>query len=173
MTNVQTRMFANEFPARPKFFTDSIAKRTAELLLPEVRRWLGNEAGTDNEIVADLVDAINYGLDDGYEIAKRLERRGYSPDTDLCDVLDSVGHHQHKAHKEEVMEWVRAHDLKLDLPVGASVSVEVEGKQRTGEIRDHYTETAEYSVFIAELGHVRKGIGTHGVILGFEKVKAA
>ncbi len=88
---VQTRMFANEFPSRPKYFTSSIAKRVAELLLPEVRRWLGDEAGDDDEIVTDLVDAINYGLDDGYEIAKRLECRGYRPDADLCDILDSVG----------------------------------------------------------------------------------
>ncbi len=32
---------------------------------------------------------------------------------------------------------------------------------------------AQYVVFIAELGHVREGIRTHGVILGFEAVKAA
>lgn len=32
---------------------------------------------------------------------------------------------------------------------------------------------AQYVVFIAELDHVREGIGTHGVILWFEAVKAA
>jgi hypothetical protein len=168
----QTRLFASEWPKRPDRFSDSVAKRAAESLCKEVRQWLGDDAGSNEEIVADLVHAMRYVCDDGYEISRRLEGRGYSPDSELVDILDSAGHHKYLAHKEDVKEWVLANDLKLDLPLGTRVSVEMGGKTHIGEIRDRYEDTVQYSVFIAELGHVREGAGTHGVILGFEKVKA-
>lgn len=167
---VQTRLFAKEYPKRPGRHEEAITKRAVEMLLPEVRNWLGDEA--DERILTDLIDAAKYGNDEGYELARSLERRGYSPDAELVEILDSMTLCRYEAHKKAVAAWVRAHDLRLDLAIGSPVSLVVSGKNQVGEIRDLRPETAEYVVFIESLGHVRSGVGPQGVIVGFEGVAA-
>lgn len=163
----QTRLFAKEYPQRPGRSDDAISKRAAELLLPAVQEWLGEEA--DDRTLPELIKATRI-YDEGYEIARALEMRGYSPDAELVEILDDMSYCRYQAHEEAVKDWVKAHDLSLDLSVGTAVSIVVNGKFHTGEIRDRKEATAQYTVMVPALGHVRDGLGTHGLIVGFEQV---
>jgi hypothetical protein len=163
----QTRLFADEYPQRPGRYEDEISKRAAELLLPAVQRWLGSEA--DERTLPELIKATRI-YDEGYEIARALELRGYSPDAELVEILDGMFLFRLQAHEEAVKNWVKAHDLRLDLAPGAAVSIVVNGKPHIGEIRSRNEATAEYTVMVPTLGHVRDGTGTNGLIVGFEKV---
>lgn len=166
----QTRLFEREFPKRPGRYDEAVTKKVAQALLDDVAEW-ADSADDKDRILADLTKILGDSFDDdGYAISKDMERRGYSPDADLVEILDRASVERYSAHKEVMADWVRANDLTLSIPVGAAVSVKMGGKDHVGQIRDRDPATAQYAVFIPALGHVRSGVGTHGVIVGFEEV---
>lgn len=151
---------------RPEFHSASVIKRTAERLLPKFQEWLDGETSGSN--LADLTRALESGDLDGYDIAESLKRKGYSPNAELVEILDDALYQKGESHREEVEEWVRANDLKLDLAIGAKVEIVHRGQKHVGEIGGLHEKTAEYVVTIRALGHAPRC----GLILGFEKVKA-
>lgn len=163
---VQTRLFAGEYPKRPAFNSASVTKRTAERLLPKFQEWLDGDTSGSN--LADLTRALESGDLDGYDLAEKLKRKGYSPDAELVEILNEAMYQKSEAHREEVEDWVRAHDLKLDLAVGTKVEISHKGQKHFGEIGGLYEKTAQYIVTVKELGHAKNC----GLILGFEEVKA-
>lgn len=167
---IQTRLFANEFPKRPAYATESVRRRAAEMLLPDVQEWLG-DASDSEAVLRDQTCALEYGEADGFELAEKLKRAHWDGvDAFLVEILDDASFRLHEAHAEQVKEWVRAHDLQLALQIGDPVLAKVRAATYKGEISRLLPDTAQYSVFIPVLGHVRHGIGTNGLILGFEDV---
>jgi hypothetical protein len=165
-------MFPSEFPQRPKYHDEDVLKCAAELLTEEVVGW-SNGQEPHEQVLADLIEALSFGKTDGYELANKLQRKGWTPDAQLVEILDTADYRRSQAHKEAVMAWVKAHDLKLQLQMGAVVSIEHDGKMYQGEIVNLNHEVAQYTVFVKELGHVRSGMGIHGLIFGFEDVVAS
>lgn len=166
----QTRLFAKEFPRRPRSRDEAIERRALELLIPDVTKWLDGDGGA--HLAADLAQAIRYGNDDGYSIAQEMDRAGYSPDAKLVEILDGISNHRYQALKEAQRECVKDHDLRLSIAVGDPVLVVAMGKEQTGEVTSHHADSAEYTVFIPALGHVQEGLGTKGMVYGFEDVTA-
>lgn len=145
-----------------------LAKTLAERF-PEFR-------GIEERTAKQLEDEI--WLEDGYEIARNLDRAGWAVDEQLVDALSMASICIQDAHEEAVAAWVKAMQIEPLFEIGARVVFtdrsgrSAKGKTIHGEVYEINREQAEYSVFCKSLGHVRGDVGTQGVILSFEDVKA-
>jgi len=157
---------------RPKY-ADIPAKTIAEKLADDVLSWLRGES-TREQVVADLEKAIAYGHD-GYDIAKYLDQFcSWGVDSQLVEILDNAFSVRSQLHDNAVQEWVLACSIKPALPVGAKVKVKNRAAKSNvvdGEVVSINEKRGTYTVFIEALGHVRKGMGTTGIILTFEEVE--
>lgn len=129
-------------PRRPHYNDDVVRQQAAQLLLPDVRTWLeahGDHASLDEEILRDLASALQYKglMPDGFELAQELDSKGWAPDTALVEILD--GGKVVEALSVIVKKWVIANAIKIDIPLGASVT----NGSITGTVIKHYPETAE------------------------------
>jgi hypothetical protein len=162
---------------RPARYSEAIYQRAAEMLY-ERREDYGVEVDADDRdgAIEDIADALRTGSN-GYDRAQHLDRHGWFVDAQVVEWLDDDT--THDAHREAVREWVKAEGILPSLGVGTLVRMETHPSYRKtvttdtveGEIREVYVDSAEYSIFVEAYGHVRKGTGTHGIILPYEAVQ--
>jgi len=109
---------------------------------------------------------------DGYELARDLEKEmGIQSDSELVDDMNSVSYNCHSCLRVNVEKWVKDCEITPKYSIGDEVSVWVKNVNYIGEISKIYERTAEYSIFIEELGHVREGVGTTSTIKKFEEIE--
>jgi hypothetical protein len=156
-------------PRRPHSQDRRIRERAADLLMPEIIRWLGDDWREEqsDEYRKDLIDALNCSDADGYALAVHLERHSHwSPNAELVEILDSFP--VWNAEQEAVKEWVAANQVKPKLGVGSFVKY----GNVTGVIVAIHSETAEYVVqtdaWLANHPDQQGKCG--GYVLAFEKV---
>lgn len=157
---------------RPDGHHEIVKRIVVERIMPEILAWLDEESEPDREALAgDLMKVVS-GWDDGFEIAKKLERRfhwdGNSSLVDILDGLDFYG-----AHGAALIRWIEENGIVPRLEVGAQVKVHrTDAAIHDGEIRAIDAKRGTYTVMIPALGHVREGLGTHGSILDWDEVEA-
>lgn len=151
---------------RPTQHDDKVIRLAAETSLPDLKKWLGSEAGLykDCGLLADLIGAVVWD-DDGFGRAQYFEEKGYSPDSGLVEILDNID--LWEAERELVAEWVKASNLAAPYLIGTIVEID----KTTGEITAHDERLAKSTVMVESYGHVRNGIGTHGILIAWEKLK--
>lgn len=149
---------------RPKITADAVRQRAATALCTR----LGSEFNTDDAI-AEMAKAMRFSSG-SFELAKALEMSGWSIDDDLLEELLEADHRLLIAHQEVIAEWVLDRKIKPLRDVGAAVTVTYRGKPLAGEITRIDPKHATYSVYCPDLGHVRAGAGTHGIVVPFEDV---
>ena len=127
---------------RPTRFDKCVLQRAAELALPEVKSWLGDEGfATDNEIKEDLIDCIDEK--DGFAIAEALKsRRHWDCDSELVEIMD--GGFIYTALSELEKQWVNCLNVKLDIPIGTPVTIK--SRKESGVVVSYYPEYAKYGV---------------------------
>lgn len=154
---------------RPSAALDIVLRTAAKKLAPAVVKWLkeGDDKAEDDEIAKELAEIIE-PHDDGYALAKKLDRKGWDCDSNLVDILDGAWALVYDTHMRLLKGWVEAHHISLDLPIGARVTT----PRGTGEIVEHRAEAAMYLVHMPEKGHVKGGPGTHGIYFRAEEVSA-
>lgn len=162
-------------PQRPRKSSDLVIYRTAGQLAHKINEWSDDEF----EIEIDkLVDAIRYNLN-GYRIAQALENYcDITPDAELVEILDDVWFTKKEVHDDLVREWVKKYNILPGKKVGDFVTIENDGEsilqtglaEVSGEITSIDTELAKYLVCCESLGHVKEGVGTHGVIINYEDI---
>jgi hypothetical protein len=109
---------------------------------------------------------------DGYELARDLEKdMGFDSDSQLVDDMNSISYFCHSCLRVNVEKWVKDCEITPKYSIGDEVSVWVKNVNYIGEISKIYERTAEYSIFIEELGHVREGVGTTSTIKKFEEIE--
>ena len=168
--SIQTALPGIKAP-RPTERDPRIRNRAIEFIMPEIIKWFQGEFVIESEVTNQLLDATSWNRD-GYEIAKSLDTvHGWSPDSELVEILE--GYWGALAHAEQkfVEEWVIANEIKLDLKVGDEVSISHPSlvKQYPGKwtIHDLRPETAEYAV------HAEGQTEGSNYILKAEQVKIA
>jgi hypothetical protein len=184
----QLQLIDGAAPARPSDRSEEVIAATAKRLVPEAVRWLkaGDgfyEEDTEASIEKELADTLRDEWDwDGFRLAKALE---WEANSELVGILDAATGYQFSARRAAVAAWVREWNIRPKLAVGAKVTLPAslcgsEGRQRggtfEGEIVGVNTELAEYTVRVAELGHLPPGAkqtGSYGFILPCEKVDPA
>lgn len=157
---------------RPSRYDKAIRSAAAEALLPEIEQWIGDAIGDAERarIVRVLSDRCG---DDGYEIAREFEHEGFQPDAHLVEILD--GFDSSATHAKAVREWLAETGAKPRLVIGASVAIPARMKEHenvVGEIVRVDERSGEYTICCTSLGHVRSGLGTHGLIFAWEAVEA-
>ncbi|NJL70549.1 MAG: hypothetical protein HC888_02495 [Candidatus Competibacteraceae bacterium] len=133
------------------------------------------EDGEKDSVVNDIVAAFGDNPDDGYEVVKYLENRRYwEGSSELVDAFNSMFFDISRTHEKWVKQWVIENHIKPALKVGDDVVLKnfnCRGKDVRGKVVEIFTDKAEYIIFCAELGHVRSGTGSYGVVLPFEQVE--
>lgn len=160
-----------KMPERPSF-NDSVRKRLAHLVATDLETIIINK--DIEEIEQDCYDIIDAGYvatENGYELAKRFEDDcRYRPDLELVETLDNVSGHYDDVLKQQYKEWVLAYAVQLEHPIGTKVIVDLYKKNNAeGEITKHYPETAQYGVWVSEMGEESKG--KRHYIIHCEKIK--
>lgn len=113
------------------------------------RGW--SENASQREIANDLKN-VEFPLSDGFERAKELDEKGYyNIDGEFVEWLDMLESGKFEIQKENVKEWVKAHNIKLQHSKGDKFLVKGDNfkKFKKGDviyIVDLIEETAEYLV---------------------------
>ncbi|MBK6616503.1 hypothetical protein [Ottowia sp.] len=105
-----------------------------------------------------------------FEAAKRLSSASWDVDDETLEVLGDRSVHMLDAQRTAVAKWVSQRGVKPQRVMGSPVDLVHLGETVRGEIVSIDVEQAQYTVFCASLGHVRQGVGTHGLIVDFERV---
>jgi hypothetical protein len=156
-------------PKRPSRYEESVKRAAAELLLPDIIKWLGKdyrEAERD-DLIADLIEIADKL--DGYEAARELERLHWFCDADLVEILD--GSYMWRAEEKAIEAWVDANVIAPKLAIGDHVAT----RHGEGPIISIDRKRAAYVVqtdaFLAEHpDQIGKG---GGFIVSFEDVNPA
>jgi hypothetical protein len=168
---------------RPTRNDDEIVRKAAERLMPDVLEWLssnGDDVSNDeeerNNTLDQLVGAIKGSFDnDGYHLAKELDRDGWDPDSRLVEILDSADSFLRDEVRKASIEWFKSEGITPH-PTGARVKSKQRGDSfgKIGTIVS-FQEDGRYTVNIPELGHKdpndRKSTGTIGQILDHENLE--
>ena len=156
-------MEAEQILNRPKW-NDEMTKELSVIIGKKVNEWCKNE--TDLEDCIETCEIIFKWSrhDNGYELAKRFEDEGFSPDVELVEILDDyVSHSVNKIKENHIRSWVKDNNLKLKYEVGQFVSAKTFFRgEINGEIMKVYPDTLQYGIWYESMGY-SKGNG-HTII---------
>jgi len=145
--------------ARPTIHTIDISSVYVKMA-KAITEWL-NESFKPEEF-ENLVEELKENFEasdlfnsDGYELARDLEKdMGFDSNSQLVDDMDAIRYFCHSCLRENVEKWVQDCEIKPKYSVGDELNVLFKNVNYVGEISKIYERTAEYSIFIAELGHL-------------------
>lgn len=180
---------------RPSERNPKIMEAAADMLLPTIWDWVTASSSMEDypndemeTVRLELIKAIKSSTRgfDGYDLAKTIERQSmWEPDAELVDILDSYSRFLNQAHRDAVKAWVIESGIIPQKMVGDDVIVSVIRQEYNGTIVSVDLETAQYSINIPDLGHIkcdfttdgdgkkivnRTGSGTFGIIKPVEEI---
>lgn len=133
-------------------FNDVMRSKLAEEIGKEIFEW-GNGKKPLERCISDCEEIFQYHVNDNaYELAKEFDYKGYSPDSQLVEILDSVGSSQSSLIRNAVKKWVIEDNIQPEFQVGTVCMVKYGSKTVEGSITDIRIETAEYLVCIPSEG---------------------
>lgn len=136
---------------RPRF-NDAMRSELAGKLGKSVFEWCNGETPLA-ACIEDCEEILKWNINaEAFELAKELEKEGYSPDLELVEILDSVWLLQNDLVDKAERRWVIEDDIKPVFVVGQRVIVLSVGKKVSGEISGIYPETAKYKVSVEQGG---------------------
>lgn len=151
---------------RPKITDPDVLALAIDGIIKPVMNWMadGNNTCTEQEVRADLEKCGDDDPGDGYEFTKLLERNhSWDCNRELVDILD--GYDLWGAHREFEKRWVAAYRVFPSLLISATLTYE----GHPAEITKIYAD-GKYCIYCADLGHVKQGPGTHGVLVNWEEI---
>lgn len=132
--------------ARPKHSDKLIIEQAAKIHAEEIARQI---KGLDVEQLAEDLVANYRSYNDGYELAKDLEREGYEIDVEFVNLLDDFDSRVGAVQREEEKKWVKMVGFEPKFKVGDRVDMgERRGShhERYGYVDKIVAESAEYYV---------------------------
>ena len=158
-------------PGESSINFDEAYKEMAE----EVMDWITDVDVKIDDVINDLKQTfdVNEILNgDGYFLARELEAKcNYESDMELANILGVFSFIIRNHCSEAEKKWVIDCEITPKYSVGDKVHVSRKNKIYEGEIVEIKNDMAQYTIFVEELGHVRSGVGTHGIIERFENVE--
>lgn len=140
-------------------WNDSMTRELSEIIGKELNEWCNNETELE-DCVETCEEIFKWSRNDnGYEFAKKFEDEGFSPDSQLVEILDGVTYHVSNIKQKAIKKWVSENNLELKYEVGQIVLVNlVRIGQVECEIMKLYPETLQYGLWHESLGY-EKGKG--------------
>lgn len=159
---------------RPKYSDPLVVAIAAERMCDRLMKWAAANEDEREQYLGDLKEVLEgAAYRDGYELAKAFDRKGYSADSELVDLMESSFFTIRTALAECMACWVVDNNVTPPYPLDAPVRVKHKGAIVEGTIVTIYDKMAECSVYCPSLGHVREGTGTHGIIVQYEQLLPA
>lgn len=150
-----------EIPARPTWndtMLDELAAFTAVIL--------SNSDGCtldEDECKEAAIEVLRHRRhDDGYELTKQFEDKGFQGSVLLVEDLDGVSSEAYDIEKAYVKKWVADNSIALDKNIGDIICFDDRGKEITAEIMQIFHDIAAYCVWWDGMGYV-KGQGCRHV----------
>jgi len=167
--------------SRPKLHDIEVRQVVAEKLFPLLVRWLNSNGDATDYAEPDNKEELEkqiHGLlhgnslsDDGYRLARWMEKDGWDPDTELVDILDHVPGYAREALRQASIKWWTAQNhpqYKDGVRVKVLDACRNDAKGHIGIICGSHAD-GKYTVNIPEMGHVQPGkSGMTGIILEHE-----
>lgn len=169
---------------RPTRYDKNILQRTAEKIATAIEQWLiaediflfKEDLDKEYETLVKFLKKNLAQVDDGYDLAKRLEDKFYyDSDSHLVGILDDGFSVWLYEYKKAVKIWVKETGLKPTLKIGDKAAfirrkyLADKGERVEGEISSIDEKSGMYVIHCPQLGHVQKGqVGSHGLCVNFE-----
>ena len=168
--------------ARPKLDDDEVLKAACALVMTDLEREFPKVfPGRRERFIAEIFAAVKgWKIDDGYRIAKVLERDfGWVPDTAMAVTLHTFAGHAQTALRQAILRWVEEagvkpqfkHGDRIWLPASLVLVKEWEGSRVASQIVNVDEKLAEYTV--VALSALPVVVGTQASCLPFEVVEGA
>jgi hypothetical protein len=149
-------------------WNEEMVKELAQIVGKQVNEWCNDETPLEDCIETAEKVLQWHSNDTGYELAKEFEDEGFSPDSELVEILDSASYDRSKVQETFVKKWVAENGLKLELIEGQKVIAKLAHKGEVeGEIVKLYPETMQYGFWHENQGR-EKGKGH--TYINFENV---
>ena len=99
-------------------WNDEMVKELAKIVGKQVNEWCNDEIPLE-DCIEDAEEILKWhSNDNGYGISKEFEDKGFSPDSELVEILDSVSYERIKVREKFIKKWVAENNLKLELVEG-------------------------------------------------------
>lgn len=149
-------------------WNDEMVTELAQIVGKQVNEWCNNETSIEDCIETSKKILKYHSNDNGYEIAKEFEDAGFSSDSELVDILDSVSFDRTVVQESFVKKWVVENDLKLELKEGQKVIAKLGSKGILQcEIVKLYHETMKYGLWYDGIVYTK---GNGHVCINYEDV---
>lgn len=126
-------------------WNDEMVRELAQIVGKQVNEWCNNKTPLEDCIETTEKILQWHSNDNGYELAREFEYKGFSPDSELVEILDSVSYGRIKVQETFIKRWVVENNLKLDLVEGQKVIAKLVHKGEVeGDIVKLYPETMQY-----------------------------
>lgn len=143
-------------------WNDEMVKELAQIVGEQVYEWCNDEPLEDCIEISEKILKW-HSNDNGYELAKEFEDEGFSPDSNLVEILDRVSYDRSKILESFIKKWVVENDLKLELIEGQKVIAKfVRLGDLECEIVALYPETLKYGLWNESMSYA-KGKG-HAIV---------
>lgn len=149
-------------------WNDEMVKELAKIVGKQVNEWCNNETPLEDCIETAEKVLQWHSNDNGYDLAKEFEDEGFSPDSELVEILDRVSYDRSKVQESFIKKWVADNNLKLELVEGQKVIAKLVRKGEVeGEIVKLYPETMQYGFWYEGQGSVK---GQGHTYVNFENI---
>lgn len=122
-----------ETPKRPYRSSIEVRRFAVDTILKEVKEWLGIESPNEEELREDLAKNAD---NDAYQFAQNLDRRGWSADYDLVEILS--GYDDSRAWDKVCRDYVSMFGIEVPYAVGDIIM----GRNEKLEVTDVRKDTA-------------------------------
>ncbi len=150
-------------------FNNTMLQQLANEIGKQVFEWCQDNDTDLEECVDTCLEVMDgYNLENGYVLAKEFEDRGYEPDLELVQILDTVQRRSGELEANAVEKWVIDDYIQPEFKVGTNVMVKF-GKTVEGIITGYYEKIAKYKVCIPSEGMTMDG--SRRAIIKYEDAK--
>jgi len=170
-------------PKRPTDYDEAVTRAAVERMASRLEEEYPEDFPTSGRagVIADLLKSIPHACGaDGYQIARALDTYCFwDIDAGMVEVLSEFAHDRWHCRDEAVKAWVIEHNVTPKLGVGSKLMLPAHrllGPKGSDtlvecEIVQIDTALATYLLFSEAAGHVREGVGTHGVNIACEDLE--
>lgn len=156
--------------SRPKI-TDVSYQEIAVELSRAVLEYGSGQNLSKESLIESLERAMKSAGTSGFQIAKELEQNdGFKPDSELVEILESSWFIRQTILSEQVTKWVTENNIQPSKLIEDEVFLEIRGEKCSGTITGIDYEKGQYTVCVAEHGHVREGQEPHGYLINYEDI---
>ena len=145
LNNMENKKMSEKLTVTRPTWNNEMLKELAKIVGEQVNEWCNDE--TPLEDCIEIAEKVLqwHSNDNGYQIAKEFEDEGFSPDTQLVEILDGVSYDKMKVKETFIKKWVAENNLTLELTEGQKVIAKLFLKGEVeGEIVKLYPETMQY-----------------------------